>query len=59
MPRANLGTAAKAWAQVKGTMCELFRTEILFLGHRMSQESITTDPRKVAKMLQFPRSRNE
>ena len=38
--------------------CELFRSNVTFLGHVVSSEGVSTDPEKVSKILEWPQPRN-
>ena len=47
-----------AGLKLKPSKCNLFRTSIPFLGHIVSAEGITTDPKKVEAVAKWPRPHN-
>ena len=44
----------KAGLKLKPSKCELFRQELIYLGHVVSENSIQTDPRKVEAICKWP-----
>ncbi|EYB94915.1 hypothetical protein Y032_0166g90 [Ancylostoma ceylanicum] len=48
----------KANLKLKPQKCEFFKKEVSFLGHKINEEGVTTDPDKVCKIQQYPAPRN-
>src|ERR1043165_5135316 len=48
----------QATLQIKIKKCKFFQKEIKFLGHKISQERISTDPEKIEAMQNLPTPRN-
>src|ERR1044071_4233889 len=48
----------QATLQIKIKKCKFFQREIKFLGHKISQEGISTDPEKIEAMQRLPTPRN-
>ena len=46
---------AKAGLKLKPSKCEFFRSSLKYLGHIVSREGITTDPRKIEAIRNWPR----
>ena len=44
----------EAGLKLKPKKCNLFRTEVLFLGYKISQNGIHTDPAKIKSVQEFP-----
>ena len=49
-----LSRLGKFGLKVKGKKCDLFRTEVNYLGHVVSAEGISVDKDKVQKVLDWP-----
>ena len=47
-----------AGLKLKPKKCDLFKTEVSFLGHLVSAEGVRTDPAKVAVIRSWPRPAN-
>src|ERR1044072_489022 len=48
----------QATLQIKIKKCKFFKREIKFLGHKISQEEISTDPEKIEAMQKLPIPKN-
>ena len=44
--------------KIKPDKCQFFRTEITFLGYRISADGVSTDPQKISAVLNWKPSRN-
>ena len=44
--------------KLKPSKCKLFQTEVLFLGHRLSADGLTTDPEKTRTIQEWPTPKN-
>ena len=55
---AILELIRKAHLQIKLRKCEFFQSEIKFLGHKISEEGIHTDPKKVEAIQTLPAPKN-
>ena len=53
-----LGRFRTAGLKLKPKKCDLFKTEVSFLGHLVSAEGVRTDPAKVAVIRSWPRPAN-
>ena len=49
-----LNRLRSAGLKLKPKKCHLFRTEVLFLGYKISQNGIHTDPAKIKSVKEFP-----
>ena len=49
---------AKANLKLKASKCQLFQTEVHFLGHIVSRQGIAADPEKIRTVANWPRPRN-
>ena len=48
----------EAGLKLKPSKCELFKKSIAYLGHIVSENGVETDPKKIAAVLEWPRSHN-
>ena len=56
--REVLQRLRRANLKFHGNKCKLFCTEVSFLGHRVSEQGISTDPEKVKSIRDWPQPRN-
>lgn len=44
--------------KLKPSKCCLFREQVVFLGHKVSAESVATDPQKIQRVQEWPTPQN-